>query len=78
MEGALACPQNFKELIIWHWQIDDGTGTTKSRLVIWNKPGSDVSGLIARSEKVVKTTEKVCIEVLDIDRWTNQFSIAAV
>jgi len=41
------------------YDIDDGTGTTKSRLVIWNKPGHDVSGIIARSEKIVKTTEKL-------------------
>ena len=27
--------------------------------MIWNQPGSDVSGIMARSEKVVRTTEKV-------------------
>ncbi|XP_067933162.1 L-proline trans-4-hydroxylase-like [Watersipora subatra] len=39
--------------------IEDGTGQTKSRLVIWNQPGNDVSGIVARSEKLVRTTEKL-------------------
>lgn len=40
-------------------QIDDGTGQTRTRLVIWKQPGNDVSGIVARSAKVIHTCEKV-------------------
>lgn len=55
-------------------QIDDGTYITKSRLVIWNRPGNDVSGIVARSDKLVKTSEKVDLQPLEMilmstDHW---------
>ena len=39
-------------------QISDGVGR-ESRLVLWNQPGTDVTGMLARSEKMVDTSEKV-------------------
>ncbi|XP_021362997.1 probable phytanoyl-CoA dioxygenase isoform X2 [Mizuhopecten yessoensis] len=38
------------------WGIDDGTGKI-AKLAVWNSPGSDVSGMMARCEKVVTTCE---------------------
>ena len=39
-------------------QLSDGTGTG-SRLSIWSHPGNDVTGMVARCEKVARTSEKV-------------------
>ena len=39
-------------------QLADGTGTG-SRLALWNQPGSDITGMVARVEKVAKTCEQV-------------------
>ncbi|OWF56110.1 probable phytanoyl-CoA dioxygenase [Mizuhopecten yessoensis] len=36
--------------------VDDGQGK-KAKMVTWNNPGNDVSGMIARCEKVVNTCE---------------------
>lgn len=40
------------------WDLDDGEGRA-SRLVIWSHPGNDVTGMMARSEKVAGTCEKL-------------------
>ncbi|XP_019630088.1 PREDICTED: uncharacterized protein LOC109474256 isoform X2 [Branchiostoma belcheri] len=37
---------------------DDGEGG-KSRLVLWNQPGNDITGVMARCEKVAGTMEKL-------------------
>ena len=37
---------------------DDGHGR-KSRLCLWNQPGNDITGMLARCEKVVGTMEDV-------------------
>ena len=39
-------------------QLPDGEGR-ESRLVIWSHPGSDVTGMVARCEKVAGTMEQV-------------------
>ncbi len=41
------------------FEMSDGHGKN-SRLSIWSHPGEDVTGMLARSEKVVTTTEEVC------------------
>ena len=38
--------------------IDDGKGKLVT-LALWNHPGNDVTGMVARSEKVAGTMEKV-------------------
>ena len=42
----------------YSFQRDDGKGK-KNTYLAWNHPGSDVTGMIARSEKVAGTFEKV-------------------
>ena len=37
---------------------DDGMGR-QSKVCLWNQPGEDITGIIARSEKVATTMEKV-------------------
>jgi len=39
-------------------QVADGEGRA-SRLVIWSHPGNDVTGMLARSQKVAGICEKV-------------------
>ena len=46
------------ELLKHSYTRDDGHGR-KSRMALWNHPGKDISGMIARSEKVAGTMEKV-------------------
>ena len=38
---------------------DDGKGGN-IRVALWNQPGNDVTGMVARSQKVAGTFEKVC------------------
>lgn len=40
------------------WDLSDGEGRA-SRLVLWGHPGNDVTGMMARSEKVAGTCEKL-------------------
>ncbi|XP_076455133.1 L-proline trans-4-hydroxylase-like [Babylonia areolata] len=40
------------------FDVDDGAGK-KSRMCLWNQPGSDLTGMLARSEKVVTTCEQL-------------------
>lgn len=40
------------------WDLDDGSGSA-SRLSLWGHPGSDVTGMVARCEKVAGTCEKL-------------------
>ena len=41
-----------------HYGRDDGAGRV-SKTVLWNHPGNDITGIIARSEKFAGTFEKV-------------------
>lgn len=47
-----------KSLVNRAWDLADGEGRA-SRLVIWSHPGDDVTGMLARSEKVAGTCEKL-------------------
>ncbi|XP_060067966.1 L-proline trans-4-hydroxylase-like [Ylistrum balloti] len=38
------------------WGVNDGSGKI-TKLVVWNSPGNDISGMMARCEKVVNTSE---------------------
>ncbi len=40
------------------YERSDGHGRN-SRLCIWNHPGEDITGMLAKSEKVVTTSEEV-------------------
>ena len=40
--------------------MDDGQGRL-TRMVAWNEPGQDITGMVARSDKVVSTCEKVSL-----------------
>ena len=40
------------------FELADGQGKN-SRLSVWSHPGEDVTGMLARSEKVVTTSEEV-------------------
>jgi len=42
----------------YSYGLDDGH-ERRSRLVIWGHPGNDVTGMVGRCEKVVKTSEKL-------------------
>ncbi|KAJ8298786.1 hypothetical protein KUTeg_022846 [Tegillarca granosa] len=44
--------------LIFRHPLPDGQGK-EAKFVIWSHPGNDVTGLLARSEKVVNTSEKV-------------------
>ena len=45
---------------IFIFQVADGEGRA-SRLLLWNQPGSDITGMVARCEKMVNTSEEVGI-----------------
>ena len=40
------------------YAVNDGQGRS-SRLCIWSHPGQDITGMVARSEKIAGTMEKV-------------------
>ena len=42
-------------------KLSDGMGK-ECRMALWNHPGNDVTGMLARSEKVVNTCEKVFLQ----------------
>ena len=42
----------------YSYRRDDGEGG-KTKVCLWNQPGDDITGLIARSEKMAGTFEKV-------------------
>lgn len=46
------------ELLKHSYGREDGHGRV-SRMALWKHPGKDISGIIARSEKVAGTMEKV-------------------
>ncbi|KAK2158235.1 hypothetical protein LSH36_174g03057 [Paralvinella palmiformis] len=48
--------ENNESVIGRAWALSDGTGSS-SKLVIWNNPGHDVTGMVARVRKVAKTCE---------------------
>ena len=41
---------------------DDGRGGN-IRVALWNQPGNDVTGMVARSQKIAGTFEKVTYDV---------------
>ena len=43
-------------------QADDGAGA-QSKMCLWNHPGNDTTGMVARCEKVVNTCEQVSAQV---------------
>lgn len=47
-----------KGVISQVYSRDDGAGR-RSKTVLWNNAGSDITGIIARAEKVAGTFEKV-------------------
>lgn len=48
-----------KDSVVKHaFDVPDGDGRF-SRMVVWNHPGNDITGMIARSEKVAGTCEKL-------------------
>lgn len=51
-------PQTLFFRIFCGLQIPDGTGR-ECKMALWRHPGSDVTGMVARCEKVVDTSEKV-------------------
>ena len=40
-------------------QVSDGGDAKTTRLCVWNHPGTDVTGMVARCHKVATTTEHV-------------------
>lgn len=48
----------FIDCLYFIFQIPDASGRMP-RMVLWRAPGSDVTGMICRCEKVVTTSEKV-------------------
>ncbi|XP_076455118.1 L-proline trans-4-hydroxylase-like [Babylonia areolata] len=55
LKGILEDSDVIKEYAV---DINDGANR-KSRLCLWNQPGNDVTGMVARSEKVAGTCEKL-------------------
>ena len=49
------------------YDVDDGHGKIV-KMALWSHPGSDVTGMVARSHKVAGTFEKVAV-------WCNQCSV---
>ena len=45
-------------ILKYSYEVANGQGRN-SRASIWNHPGDDVTGMLARSEKVVTTSEEV-------------------
>ena len=43
---------------IFYSEVDDSLGR-EVNLTVWNHPGNDVTGIAARSEKIVNAAEKV-------------------
>lgn len=55
LQGAL---ENDEGVVKHNFNRDDGHGR-QSRLCLWNHPGNDITGMLARCEKVAGTMEKV-------------------
>ena len=60
LQGAL---ENDDGVVKHNFHRDDGHGR-QSRLCLWNHPGNDVTGMLARCEKVAGTMEKVRFLIL--------------
>ena len=59
--GRLKLSNFFFQIIILNVFVSkasDGLGR-EAKLTVWSHPGNDVSGMVARSEKVAGTCEKV-------------------
>ena len=57
--SKLKCALENKDGVMSHvYSRDDGSGR-RSKTVLWNHPGNDLTGVIARSEKLAGTFEKV-------------------
>jgi hypothetical protein len=50
--------ENDSEVLKHSFGRDDGSGRI-SRMALWNHPGKDITGMVARAEKVAGTVEKV-------------------
>jgi hypothetical protein len=46
---------------------DDGAGR-KNKQVLWQQPGSDITGIVAKSEKIAGTFEQVLKKIRHIDK----------
>ena len=51
------------ELLQHSYTRGDGHGR-QSRMALWNHPGKDITGMIARSEKVAGTMEEVARQLI--------------
>ena len=60
LQGVL---ENDEGVVKHGFNRDDGHGR-QSRLCLWNHPGNDVTGMLARCEKVAGTMEKVSYSVI--------------
>ncbi len=50
--------ENDEGVMSQNYGRDDGAGK-RTKVVLWNNPGNDITGVIARAEKVAGTFEKV-------------------
>ncbi|XP_041369685.1 uncharacterized protein LOC121383658 [Gigantopelta aegis] len=50
-----------KDIESHQWATDDGEGR-KSRLTAWLYPGNDVTGMYARSHRMVDTVSKILVQ----------------
>jgi hypothetical protein len=50
--------ENDSEVLKHSFGRDDGSGRI-SRMALWNHPGKDITGMVARAEKVAGTVEKL-------------------
>ena len=72
LNSVLESPDS--KVIAQSYEEDDGEGK-KLRLTLWNHPGSDITGMINRCEKVVNT----CKEVIDwLFGWTKNCKITTI
>ena len=55
--------------LVYISQLADGEGRA-SRLVLWSHPGNDVTGLIARADKVAGTAEQVSSSEIYLQTFT--------
>ena len=58
MAKLRAAVENNKGILKHHFAVGDGHGRNLGH-VIWSHPGNDITGMIARSQKVAGFTEKV-------------------
>ena len=52
--------ENDEGIMTKMYERGDGAGR-KTKTVLWNHPGNDITGVIARADKVAGTFEKVMV-----------------